>query len=495
MAKSVRFKVGQQVKINAENTGVAPLYRTIAQMGFSNGDTVKLVDYDPEDETWFVQSIDKIEVGGWIKRKNLAPIEAEPQPQPNPFKVGDKVELTNKDAEWASNDNVTTGVEYTVKQVHNPTSGQEVPYIKVEGGDARGVYWIECKYFKKVEPKAKVVDLTDTRGWKEGDILSKDILNDGTYRFFYGFTSHSNKWTSMECKGFYGSDARTIEKIKVIKGRLAAKISECSANIWIAIDTLPVKEEPKPEPAGEDNIVEMECIANHGFTKWLTIGKTYKVHTNKRIAGTFKITGLDQPHKGGPDKDDSLYLFIPKRFKPVTTKPEAETPKKRMAVCVDMSDSHATNYIVGKVYEIREEDSTFYYLAEMDGTRLEGGMFKWRFKEIVDQSTPVGPRVGDTLTERWLKDGTPRFYWGFTTGGGWVEQTVTYFIGDRKIEEIKMKDGRMAAAISGTVDIWIDLEELTGEKSTVDKTITVTVSKDKLEAFDKELQALVAKYK
>ena len=100
MAK--KFKVGMQVKINAENTGVAPLYRTIAQMGFSNGDTVKLVDYDPEDETWFVQSIDKIEVGGWIKRKNLAPIEAEPQPQPSPFKVGDKVKLTNKDAEWAA---------------------------------------------------------------------------------------------------------------------------------------------------------------------------------------------------------------------------------------------------------------------------------------------------------------------------------------------------------------------------------------------------------
>ena len=326
MAKSIRFKVGMQVKINAENTGVAPLYRTIAQMGFSNGDTVKLVDYDPEDETWFVQSIDKIEVRGWIKRKNLAPIE--PQPQLNPFKVGDKVELVYEDAEWASSDNVTTGVEYTVKQVHNPTSGQEVPYIKVEGGDARGVYWIECKYFKQVK-------------------------------------------------------------------------------------------EPKP----------------------------------------------------------------------------VETPKRRLAVCVDMSDSHATNYIVGKVYEIREEDDDYYYLAEIDGTRLQGGMFKWRFKEIVDQSTPVGPRVGDTLTERWLKDGTPRFYWGFQTGGGWLQQTVTYFKGDRKIEEIGTKDGRMAAKISGTMDIWIDLAELIGEKSTVDKTITVTVSKDKLAAFNKEVQALVAKYK
>lgn len=346
MAKSIRFKVGMQVKINAENTGVAPLYRTIAQMGFSNGDTVKLVDYDPADETWFVQSINKIEVRGWIKRKNLAPIEvkAEPQPQLNPFKVGDKVELTNKDAEWASNDDVTTGVEYTVKQVHEPATGQKVPYIKVSGDKASGVFWIECKYFKKAEPKVKAVDLTDTRGWKEGDILSKDILNDGTYRDFYGFTSYGKKWVSMQCKGFYGSDARTIEKIKVLRGRLAAKISECSANIWIAIDTLPVKEEPKPVVA--------------------------------------------------------------------------ETPKKRMAVCVNMDGSFETSYMVGKVYEIYEETDDYYYLAEVDGKRYEGGMFKWRFKEIDKQ-----------------------------------------------------------------------------EPATVDKTFTVSIAKDKLVAFDKELQALVAKYK
>lgn len=340
MAKSIRFKVGMQVKINAENTGVAPFYQAKC---FSNGDIVKLVDYDPADETWFVESINKKKVSGWIKRKNLAPVEvkAEPQPQSNPFKVGDKVELIHTRAEWASNDDVTTGVEYTVKQVHDPATGQKVPYIKVSGGKARGIFWIECKYFKLVEPKA---NLTDTRGWKEGDILSKDILNDGTYRDFYGFTSYGKKWVSMQCKGFYGSDARTIEKIKVIKGRLAAKISECSANIWIAIDTLPVKEEPKP-------IV-------------------------------------------------------------------AETPKRRMAVCVDMSDSHATNYVVGKVYEIWKEDDCYYHLAELDGIRHEGGMFKWRFKEIDKQ-----------------------------------------------------------------------------EPDTVDKTFTVSIAKDKLAAFDKELQALVAKYK
>ena len=72
----------------------------------------------------------------------------------------------------------------------------------------------------------------------------------------------------------------------------------------------------------------------------------------------------------------------------------------------------------GKVYEIYEETDDYYYLAEMDGKRYEGGMFKWRFKEIDKQ-----------------------------------------------------------------------------EPATVDKTFTVSIAKDKLAAFDKELQALVAKYK
>ena len=344
MAKSIRFKVGMQVKVNSDKTGVGITNKSVADMGFNNGETVELIRYDSSDETWEVKSLRGTWVRMWIKRKNLAPIEVKAEPTANPFKVGDKVELIHTRAEWASNDDVTTGVEYTVKQVHEPATGQKVPYIKVSGNGARGAFWIQCKYFKKAEPKVKAVDLTDTRGWKEGDILSKDILNDGTYRDFYGFTSYGKKWVSMQCKGFYGSDARTIEKIKVIKGRLAAKISECSANIWIAIDTLPVKEEPKPVVA--------------------------------------------------------------------------ETPKRRMAVCVDMDGTFGTSYVVGKVYEIYEETDDYYYLAEMDGKRYEGGMFKWRFKEIDKQ-----------------------------------------------------------------------------EPATVDKTFTVSIAKDKLAAFDKELQALVAKYK
>jgi hypothetical protein len=58
-------------------------------------------------------------------------------------------------------------------------------------------------------------------------------------------------------------------------------------------------------------------------------------------------------------------------------------PKKRMAVCVDISDSTA-DYEVGMTYEITDEDSKYFFFKNKGG-----GMFKWRFKEIMDEQTPV----------------------------------------------------------------------------------------------------------
>lgn len=706
MAKSIRFKVGMQVKVNSDMTGVGVSNKTVADMGFKNGETVELVHYDSSDETWHVKSAGK---WMWIKRKNLAPIEAEPTA--NPFKVGDKVQLINKRADWASSDNVTTGVEYTVTEVYGPAHKQKDPIIKVSGGRARGLYWIKSADFKlsvpkkvakkKAEPKTmralcldsrlyedrliegkvytvredepvggdkfyevldtengvpcrcwqsrfkivkeEPVNLTNTRGWAVGDTLSMELLNDGKRRNYYGFSSDCGKWTPRVSNGFYGSEVRTIEEIKVVEGRLAARISDTS-NIWVDIKSLPVKAEPKPvvKEQPQEETFEMECVDSSGWHGYITAGKVYKMGVDPESDYYYKLFNPDKPWRG--NSEGVIYL-TKTRFKQV------EAPKRRMALCVDTSDSYA-HYVVGRVYEIWKEDSTFYYLAEMDGMRNEGGMFKHRFKEIVDEQVPapvtvtaaapyeflVGdkvrltkkkssyyslseqwinnldmkeghtytvtaanvingdtyinvnnttinlpvdcfelekspqwvkemecihpnkqnmcsveegrkyfvakydhddtivmvlnpsgerpgrfteeikgyvrnygndaamflgrfkeiaapPKVGDTLTEKWLKDGTPRNYWGFTTGGGWAEQTVTPITGDRKIEEIKMVDGRMAALISGTCNIWIDLAELTGEKSTVQKTITVTVSKDKLAAFNKEVQALVAKYK
>lgn len=223
-------------------------------------------------------------------------------------------------------------------------------------------------------------------GWKVGDTLPEALLNDGTARHYYGH-SHDDGWTVKGERFFI--DDRTIEDVRIIEGRTGLLISG-TKNIWVAVGDLPQKskvttpEAPKPEPAGEDNIVEMECVDNSGFTKWLTIGKTYKVHTNKRIAGTFKITGLDQTRKGGPDNDSSLYLFIQKRFKPTEAPKPAEpgAPKKRMAECVNMTDSSA-DFTVGKQYEIVGGYDEFLTLIDDNG-HTQSGMFRWRFKELTE---------------------------------------------------------------------------------------------------------------
>lgn len=777
MAKSIRFKVGMQVKVNSDKTGVGVSNKTVADMGFKNGETVELIHYDSSDETWHVKSAGK---WMWIKRKNLAPIEAEPTA--NPFKVGDKVQLINERADWASSDNVTTGVEYTVTEVYGPAHNQKDPVIRVSGGRARGLYWIKSADFKlsvpkkvakkKAEPKTmralcldsrlyedsliegkvytvredepvgkdkfyevldtedgvicrcwqsrfkivkeEPVNLTNTRGWAVGDTLSMELLNDGKRRNYYGFSSDCGKWTPRVSNGFYGSEVRTIEEIKVVEGRLAARISDTS-DIWVDIKSLPVKAEPKPVETPKKEVVKMKCVDADGWRGYLTLGKTYEVELDPKDSGSVRVISPDNPYsisgdgsmrlfknrfelietpkpvvkeqpqeetfemecvdssgwrgyitagkvyKMGVDPESDYYykLFNPDKpwrgnsegviYLTKTRFKQVEAPKRRMALYVDTSDSYA-HYVVGKVYEIWKEDSTFYYLAEMDGKRYEGGMFKHRFKEIVDEQVPapvtvtaaapyeflVGdkvrltrkkssyyslseqwinnldmkegrsytvtaanvingdkyinvnnttinlpvdcfelekspqwvkemecihpnkqnmcsveegrkyfvamydhddtivmvlnpsgerpgrfteeikgyvrnygndaamflgrfkeiaapPRVGDTITADWLNSDTPKAFHGYVNG--WRTEVVRCFGGDRKIQKIENKDGRMAALISGTCNIWIDLAELTGEKSTVDKTFTVTVSKDKLAAFNKEVQALVAKYK
>jgi hypothetical protein len=73
----------------------------------------------------------------------------------------------------------------------------------------------------------------------------------------------------------------------------------------------------------------------------------------------------------------------------------ATEPKKRMAVCVDTSNS-ITDYKLGETYEIINEDDTFFFFKNKSG-----GMFKWRFKEITDEhpteATNNPFKVGDRV--------------------------------------------------------------------------------------------------
>jgi hypothetical protein len=71
-------------------------------------------------------------------------------------------------------------------------------------------------------------------------------------------------------------------------------------------------------------------------------------------------------------------------------------------------------------------------------------------------------KVGDALPNHILCSSTPRLFWGYE-GNEWESKTNNYFSGDRVIEEIEVKNGKKAALISGTLDVWIALESLPKE--------------------------------
>ena len=67
-------------------------------------------------------------------------------------------------------------------------------------------------------------------------------------------------------------------------------------------------------------------------------------------------------------------------------------------------------------------------------------------------------KVGDVLTEAFLNKEVERLCYGY--GNGWQSRKGGGFSGDRIIDKMEMKDGRMAASISGTMNLWIAVESL-----------------------------------
>lgn len=67
-------------------------------------------------------------------------------------------------------------------------------------------------------------------------------------------------------------------------------------------------------------------------------------------------------------------------------------------------------------------------------------------------------KVGDALTESFLNCEIPRLFHGY--GNGWQSRKGGGFSGDRIIDKIEMKDGKMAASVSGTYNLWIAVESL-----------------------------------
>jgi hypothetical protein len=392
--KSVRFKLGMIVKINSDYTGLnGRLNELVSEYRYKRGEHVRLLSYDSSDETWRVEKVTPGESEYqwlWIKRKNLAPISSTDHVENNPFKVGDKVELIDAQiCQWAKHDRVTTGVVYEVIDAtkYDPIS-QPMPYIKIKGGNAKSVFWIETAAFMKVEKSTSTTK------------------------------------------------------------------------------SLPSKKETVEEDT--EGIVEMVCVRVGVWHPYLTVGKTYKIHTKRQhCKGVYKVSGLDQPFKngGGLDNDGSVYLTIERYFvspeKAETEKTETKEPaplqtfktgdrvrfiqantdksfynmatyytkeaglidgeiytvlcptsnygqdsckpliyikikgeefnhpvdcfelvtEPKKVMCVN--NSGECSFTIGKVYEVTRETVDYYKLTD-DSGRPDQGMYKHRFVEITD---------------------------------------------------------------------------------------------------------------
>ena len=471
MTKSIRFKAGMTVKINSEYTGLGGAKaQSLDQFDYKKGDHVELLKCDSKDETWCVKAKHKVSI--WIKRKNLAPIEAEPQPQPNPFKVGDKVKLTNKDAEWASDDNVTTGVTYTVTDVTIASANQPEPYIKVSGGDARGVYWIECKNFelykqpKKAAPKPKVMQAV--------------CINPGSYN------SHITKGQIYNVQ-----ESETIGDDKffiVLNPNLGGQPVTCWQSRFKVI-TEPVKAETPIAPKAEAPKKRMAvCIDMSDSEAKYTVGSVYEIEREDDKYYVFKA----------PNNIGAMYKW---RFKEIVDKvAEQPIPKSEYSIKVVCHDNggYARKLTIGKTYMAKpstnkgEDD---LYMIETDDRGGEAGetiAFMKRFTVVPE------PKVGDTISAQWLNSKTSKQFHGYTNA--WRTEVISYFGGDRKIEKIEMRDGRMAALISGTANIWIDMAELTkpteapGKKHVIPD-IAKEIPAPVMGMFLMELNTLIEKYK
>lgn len=149
--------------------------------------------------------------------------------------------------------------------------------------------------------------------------------------------------------------------------------------------------EPTPN-ATEPKTMKAVCIEPGSLR--LTIGNTYDVQEAEPVGDDMFFKVLNPDGRGGP------FNCWQSRFKVITeTKtPTPVEPKKRMAVCIDMSESPA-DYQVGMTYEITRESADYFYL-----NNKPGGMYKWRFKEIVEPivtavqtPAPTPFKVGDLV--------------------------------------------------------------------------------------------------
>jgi hypothetical protein len=438
--KSVRFKLGMIVKINSDYTGLkGRLNELVSEYRYKRGEHVRLLSYDSSDETWRVEKVTPGASGYkwlWIKRKNLAPISSTEHVENNPFKVGDKVELIDAQFDWVQSERATTGVVYEVIDAskYDPIS-QTRPYIKIKGGNAKSEFWIESAAFKKVEKSTS----TTNSAWAVGD---KFIHRSDTNQVYtieeYPTDSERIRVTwvnNQDGLGFTSYDKSAVT-------------SNIASGVWKIVKQTKT-EIPKTETKRMAVFINnsSEC-ASH-----FVLGQTYEIISE--TDAYYYIAG----YKGG------MYKW---RFKELTNKTDTVDDITEI-MCID-NLGYAGKLTIGKTYQASRkrnnesavDSKSFWYIDEDDRGQLCSA-YKRRFVVITDKVDNAKPKrewkIGDTLLTSFLNDpNIEKEFYGYNPR--WENYRDRDFIDDRKVEEIKKVDGKLAARISSTMNLWISLQSL-----------------------------------
>ena len=135
-------------------------------------------------------------------------------------------------------------------------------------------------------------------------------------------------------------------------------------------------------------------------------------------------------------------------------------------MCID-NELVAGLLTLGKLYNVIKEDDKYYKIISGDDSSAPLWFDKKRFVVVNSdvtstQKTHSGSwAVGDTLTKEML-NGKGILFYGFSTNNGeWgLRPKFVKFESNRTIEKIEEYKGRLAGLISGTLNIWVDIQSL-----------------------------------
>jgi hypothetical protein len=359
---------------------------------------------------------------------------------------------------WIKSDKIKRGTTYTVARIMEESSGS-VLRVEPEHG-ARGLYWIRMDSFvpapveKPVEapkPAPKVpLDLPKPithnemclSTFKAGDKVR--FLASKTPTSFYNEADYYTKQAGLKPTGVY-----TVKEVGVTNSMDAefgkAYITLEDREFCHPYDCFElVKEEPKPVETKKPRL--MLCVNMSDSSADYTVGKVYKLTNEDDDYYYFKRN--DQGVGGGG--------MFKHRF--IEIKDGVENSVK--VLCINNKGGYEDQLTVGKIYEAQPStDGPAYWKIPVSDKGTSTAGLKSRFTVLTDETTKREWKVGDTITSKFLNDSEiEKEFHGYDAG--WNIYAHRSFMRDRTVEVIQEREGKRAARISGTMDIWITLESL-----------------------------------